>query len=233
MTLPRLGASARLVLDEQRSRRPGDWPRSLWRSLPTRSSVACAAGTSRPRETIHLLIRRIAIELLKLMDADVDPGWLRRACVEGSPYSAQPDLLVRTCELPAAIETARRHPETAFVLDHGAKRPPDDAEWAERVAELAGPSNVARPLSVELEMESRRRAPQSGRRCRIELPGSPSLQRCRFGAVHGRTGWIYWTSPTTHSAWLTQMRRMRRRPVRIAPRRSAVRARLAPLRARP
>ena len=31
------------------------------------------------------------------------------------------DLLVRTRELPAAVETARRHPDMRFVLDHAAK----------------------------------------------------------------------------------------------------------------
>ena len=85
------------------------------------------------------------------------------------------DLLVRTRELPAAIETARRHLETAFVLDHVAKRPPDDAEWAERVAELAELPNVACKLSG-LFTESR---PEDTVAHALEQFGS---DRCMFGS---------------------------------------------------
>jgi L-fuconolactonase len=81
-----------------------------------------------------------------------DPNWLLRDDVQrgladlgaaGLVY----DLLVRTRELPAAIEAVRRHPGTTFVLDHVAKRPQDDADWRERVAELAQLPNVACKLS--------------------------------------------------------------------------------------
>jgi L-fucono-1,5-lactonase len=87
-----------------------------------------------------------------LVHDEPDPGWLLRDDVQrgiaalgvaGLAY----DLLVRTRELPAAIETVRRHPETTFVLDHVAKRPPDDVEWAKRVAELAELPNVACKVS--------------------------------------------------------------------------------------
>src|SRR5579872_4846386 len=87
-----------------------------------------------------------------LVHDEPDPGWLLRDAVQrgidvlgaaGLVY----DLLVRTRELPAAIETVRRHPETTFVLDHVAKRPVDDGEWADRVAELAELPNVACKLS--------------------------------------------------------------------------------------
>ena len=57
------------------------------------------------------------------------------------------DLLVRERELPAAVETVRRHPRIRFVLDHVAKRPPIDRGWASGVAELAGLPNVVCKLS--------------------------------------------------------------------------------------
>jgi len=60
------------------------------------------------------------------------------------------DLLVRTRELQAAIETARRQPQTSFVLDHAGKAPPSPGErqsWAERVAALADLPNVTCKLS--------------------------------------------------------------------------------------
>jgi len=81
-----------------------------------------------------------------------DPEWLLRADVQrglravgaaGLVY----DLLVRTRELPAAVETVRRNPELTFVLDHVAKRPADDAAWADGVAALAELPNVVCKLS--------------------------------------------------------------------------------------
>jgi L-fuconolactonase len=87
-----------------------------------------------------------------LVHDELDPGWLLRDDVQRgiaalSAAGLAFDLLVRTRELPAAIETVRRNPESAFVLDHVAKRPPEDAAWAERVAELAELPNVVCKVS--------------------------------------------------------------------------------------
>jgi L-fuconolactonase len=57
------------------------------------------------------------------------------------------DLLVRARELPAAVETVKRHPEVTFVLDHVAKRPPDEVSWRAGVAALAALPNVVCKLS--------------------------------------------------------------------------------------
>jgi L-fuconolactonase len=83
-----------------------------------------------------------------------DPGWLLRQEVQRGIAAVGEaglafDLLVRLRELPAAIETVRRHPETRFVLDHVAKRPPppDAAAWANGVATLAELPNVTCKLS--------------------------------------------------------------------------------------
>lgn len=81
-----------------------------------------------------------------------DPKWLLRSDVQrgfdalGAAGIAF-DLLVRTRELPAAIETAGRHPEVKFILDHVAKRPTDDAAWSTGVSTLAEFPNVACKLS--------------------------------------------------------------------------------------
>ena len=81
-----------------------------------------------------------------------DPAWLLHDHVQhglraladaGLVY----DLLVRARELPAAIETAKRHPELTFVLDHAGKRPQSDAAWAAGVAALADLPNVVCKLS--------------------------------------------------------------------------------------
>jgi L-fuconolactonase len=84
---------------------------------------------------------------------EADPEWLLRDDVQrglaavgasGLVY----DLLVRSRELPAAIETVRRHPGVSFVLDHAAKAPASGREiWAEGVSALAELPNVTCKLS--------------------------------------------------------------------------------------
>lgn len=84
-----------------------------------------------------------------------DPAWLLRHDVQrgivavGSAGLAY-DLLVRPPQLPAAIETVRRHPGMRFVVDHVAKpqlRGGDTEDWARGLEELAALPNVACKLS--------------------------------------------------------------------------------------
>ncbi len=87
---------------------------------------------------------------------EADAEWLLRADVQrglaavgeaGLVY----DLLVRTRELPAAVETARRHPQMRFVLDHAAKpriaSGTRDREWEHAMASLAELPNVTCKVS--------------------------------------------------------------------------------------
>jgi len=87
---------------------------------------------------------------------EADDAWLLRADVQrgiaavgaaGLVY----DLLVRARELPAAVETARRHPEMRFVLDHAAKpriaAGARDRDWENAMAPLAELPNVTCKLS--------------------------------------------------------------------------------------
>lgn len=115
-----------------------------------------------------------------LVHDEPDAGWLLRDDVQRGIAALGAaelvyDLLVRTRELPAAIETVRRHPEMAFVLDHVAKRPPEDAEWAKRVAQLAELPNVACKVSGVFT-ESR---PEDTVARAYELFGA---DRCMFGS---------------------------------------------------
>ncbi|HEV8098166.1 MAG TPA: amidohydrolase family protein [Gaiellaceae bacterium] len=80
-----------------------------------------------------------------LLRDDVQRG-LRAVGAAGLAY----DLLVRTRELPAALETARRHPELRLVLDHVAKPPLASGEldaWAAGVEALSRLPNVTCKLS--------------------------------------------------------------------------------------
>jgi L-fuconolactonase len=84
-----------------------------------------------------------------------DPAWLLRPEVQrgltavgeaGLAY----DLLVRTRELPAALATARLHPDLRLVVDHLAKPPiatGEDAGWAAALAPFAGLGHVHCKLS--------------------------------------------------------------------------------------
>jgi L-fuconolactonase len=86
---------------------------------------------------------------------EVDAAWLLRSDVlrglravgdAGLTY----DLLVRTRELPAALEAVRLLPNVRFVVDHLAKPPigsGQTAAWAEALAPLSEHSNVYCKLS--------------------------------------------------------------------------------------
>ncbi len=87
---------------------------------------------------------------------EADPSWLLRPAVQhglravgtaGLVY----DLLVRTRELPAALETVRSHPDVRFVIDHLAKprivAGPRDLAWEPAIAPFADCANVSFKLS--------------------------------------------------------------------------------------
>jgi L-fucono-1,5-lactonase len=90
-----------------------------------------------------------------LVHDEADPVWLLRDDVQhglaavgaaGLVY----DLLVRVRELPAAIETARRHTGVRFVLDHVAKRPAEASAgraWERGIADLSECANVSCKIS--------------------------------------------------------------------------------------
>jgi L-fuconolactonase len=84
---------------------------------------------------------------------EANPEWLLRDDVQrglgavGAAGLAY-DLLVRARELPAAVETVRRHPDTRFVLDHAGKAPASNHDaWEQGVLALAELPNVVCKLS--------------------------------------------------------------------------------------
>ncbi|HKP86426.1 MAG TPA: amidohydrolase family protein [Blastocatellia bacterium] len=84
-----------------------------------------------------------------------DPQWLagrevRRGLRAVEEFDLAYDLLVRTRELPAALETAKAMPGLRFVIDHMAKpaiRSGEVDEWASRMAPFAELPNVSCKLS--------------------------------------------------------------------------------------
>jgi len=90
-----------------------------------------------------------------LVHDEPDPAWLLRDNVQRGLAAVGRaglvfDLLVRTRELPAALETARRH-DLRFVVDHCAKpriaAGRDDPLWASALRPLAALPHVACKLS--------------------------------------------------------------------------------------
>jgi len=86
---------------------------------------------------------------------EADPNWLGREDVRRGVRAVGEaglvyDLLVRTRELPAALEIARALPDQRFVIDHVAKPPIRDGvlqPWADRIAAFAGLAHVACKVS--------------------------------------------------------------------------------------
>jgi L-fuconolactonase len=84
-----------------------------------------------------------------------DPEWLKRQDVRRGLSAVESaglafDLLLRTRELPGAVETVRARPAQRFVLDHIAKPPISSRRlepWRARVRRLAELPNVVCKLS--------------------------------------------------------------------------------------
>jgi len=83
---------------------------------------------------IASLVSDLLVGIRHQVHDEPDPSWLLREEVQrgiaavgeaGLVY----DLLVRTRELPAALETVRRHPDVSFVIDHAAKPRIGSASW--------------------------------------------------------------------------------------------------------
>ena len=86
------------------------------------------------------------------MEDELDPHWLLRHDVQRAIAAVDETvivfgLLVREPQLPAAVETVRRHPEVRFVLDHVAKRPRDERSWEDGVTALSHLPNLTCKLS--------------------------------------------------------------------------------------
>jgi L-fuconolactonase len=86
---------------------------------------------------------------------EADPEWLgrkevRRGIAALGKAGLAYDILVRTRELPAALEMVRAFPDMRFVIDHIAKPPIASGaidEWAARLRPLATEPNVFVKLS--------------------------------------------------------------------------------------
>lgn len=121
-----------------------------------------------------------------------DPMWLLRADVQRGIEAVGEaglvfDLLVRTRELPAALEIVRRHPETMFVIDHAAKPRIAggswDAEWEAALAPFSDHENVACKLSgLVTEADWKSWTPEQLAPYVTRVLGWFGAGRCMFGS---------------------------------------------------
>jgi L-fuconolactonase len=116
----------------------------------TRADVAETIAAIREEEHGNRLVG-----VRHLVHDEPDPEWLLRGDVlRGLSAVAETglvyDLLVRTRELPAATEVARRLPGLRFVLDHLAKPPISTRQtepWTSAIGDIAGLPNVTCKVS--------------------------------------------------------------------------------------
>jgi L-fuconolactonase len=97
------------------------------------------------------------------------------------------DLLVRSRELPAALETVRRNPGVSFVIDHAAKpqiaRGSWDGEWEERFAPFSDEPNVTSKLSgLVTEADWKSWTPEQLEPYIRRVVGWFGPDRCMFGS---------------------------------------------------
>jgi L-fuconolactonase len=123
---------------------------------------------------------------------EADSEWLLRedvqrgiAAVGGAGLAY--DLLVRARELPAAVETARGHPDMRFVLDHAAKpriaSGTRDRDWEDAMAPLAELPNVTCKISgLVTEADWKRWSPEQLRPYIERVVEWFGRERCMFGS---------------------------------------------------
>jgi L-fuconolactonase len=97
----------------------------------------------------------LLVGLRHRVHAEVDAGWLAREDVRRGLRAVSAaglafDLLIRTRELPVAVETAYALPDLRFILDHLARPPIASgalAAWGRALLALAEAPNVCAKLS--------------------------------------------------------------------------------------
>ena len=157
-----------------------------WVDLIDRSVAKALAGLKRSQGGSFLVAIRHQVH------DEPDPEWLLREDVQrgiaavgeaGLVY----DLLVRTRELPAAVETVKRHPGMQFVLDHAAKPRIAagvwDEAWEKALAPLADFPNVSCKLSgLVTEADWKTWTPQQLEPYVNRVLGWFGRERCMFGS---------------------------------------------------
>ncbi len=143
-------------------------------------------------ETLASLVSDLLVGIRHQVHDEPDPRWLLRADVQRGITAVGEaglavDLLVRTRELPAALETVRMHRDMSFVIDHAAKPRIAggswDSEWEKALAPFSDEGNVACKLSgLVTEADWRSWTPEQLEPYVRRVVGWFGSQRCMFGS---------------------------------------------------
>jgi L-fuconolactonase len=143
-------------------------------------------------ETIASLVSDLLVGVRHQVHDEPDASWLLRDDVQRGIVAVGEaglvyDLLVRTRELPSALQTVRRHTEVSFVIDHAAKPRITtgswDGEWEEALAPFSDEPNVACKLSgLVTEADWKSWTPEQLEPYVRRVVGWFGPQRCMFGS---------------------------------------------------
>ena len=143
-------------------------------------------------DMIASLVPDLLVGIRHQVHDEPDPNWLLRDDVQrgieavgeaGLVY----DLLVRARELPAALETVRRHSDVSFVIDHAAKPRIAaiswDSDWEKGLAPFSDQPNVACKLSgLVTEADWKSWTPEQLEPYVKRVLGWFGADRCMFGS---------------------------------------------------
>jgi L-fuconolactonase len=143
-------------------------------------------------DTIADIVGDLLVGIRHQVQDEPDPAWLLRADVQrgiaavgeaGLVY----ELLVRSPQLMAALQTARKHRDTSFVIDHAAK--PHiaggswDVDWEKGLAPFSDEPNVACKLSgLVTEADWKSWTPEQLDPYVRRVVGWFGRERCMFGS---------------------------------------------------
>jgi len=143
-------------------------------------------------ETLASLVSDLLVGIRHQVHDEPDAEWLlrddvQRGIAEVGEAGLVYELLVRTRELPAALETVRRQPEVSFVIDHAAKPRIAggswDADWEKGLAPFSDISNVACKLSgLVTEADWKSWTPEQLEPYVRRVLGWFGAERCMFGS---------------------------------------------------
>lgn len=143
-------------------------------------------------ETLASLVGDLLVGIRHQVHDEPDAEWLlrddvQRGIAEVGEAGLVYELLVRTRELPATLETAKRQPEVSFVIDHAAKPRIAggswDADWEKGLAPFSDLANVACKLSgLVTEADWKSWTPEQLEPYVRRVLGWFGAERCMFGS---------------------------------------------------
>lgn len=144
------------------------------------------------QDDIAALVGDLLIGIRHQVHDEPDPEWLlhddvQRGIAEVGEAGLVYDLLVRARELPAALETVRKHPDIQFVIDHAAKPRIAglswDADWEKALAPFSDRANVSCKLSgLVTEADWKSWTPEQLEPYVQRVVGWFGPERCMFGS---------------------------------------------------